>query len=350
MPGGTARSALELVAALDRRGIVDPVGVRAHHRDDPAPAFRPPIPTAGLPLPRLALYEAWHRLGRPGVERATGPVDVVHATGVAVPPRTAPLVVTIHDLAFVHHPDHPTRWGARFFRKATAAARDRADLVLCPSEATARDCIEQGFAPDRVRVIPWGVDQTIANRDAIATVRGKYALPDRFVLFTGTIEPRKNLPALLAAHRELGGETPLVIAGPVGWNEDLAEPLRGIESTVLLLGFVPPESLGALYAAATVFCYPSLLEGFGLPVLEAMVQSTPVITSAGTSTAEVGGDAVVLIDPRDHGELTDALADLLADEGRAQRLGRAGAARAAEFTWERTAAMHESAYADLARR
>jgi glycosyltransferase involved in cell wall biosynthesis len=338
VPGGTATSALHVTRALAARGDLDLVGVSARHRQPPPVPWTPPIPTRALPLPRLALYEAWHLLRHPHVERATGPVDAIYVTGVAVPPRTAPLVITVHDLAFLRRPEHFTAKGRRFFRQALDLAKRDGDLVLCPSEATRHDCEAHGFDPGRLRVVPWGVDQGAVAAADVARARAAYGLEKPYVLSVGTAEPRKNLEAVVAGYAGLQRQdVDLAVVGPPGWYEDLGHRVAALGDRVHRLGFVPDADLRALYAGATVFCYPSLWEGFGLPVLEAMAQGTPVVTSAGTAMAEITGDAASLVEPTDHGAVTDALAAVLADEPRARALGEAGRKRAAEFTWERTA-------------
>ncbi len=348
VPGGTASSALESTRALLQWTGLSLVGVAARHAEPPPPAWTPNIDVHMLPLPRHALYESWHYLRWPKVQRATGDVDVIHATGVAVPPKSAPLVVTVHDLAFLHEPRHFTRHGLRFFNRATVLTRRDADLVLVPSEATREDCVANGFEPDRLRVVPWGVEIAPATDEQIAAARARHGLDGRYVLWTGTIEPRKNLPRLLEAFAQVDTEATLVLVGPHGWNENLDRLIAPVRSRVKVLGFLPRDELRPLYAGASLFCFPSLREGFGLPVLEAMAEGTPVITSAGTSTAEVGGDAVVLVDPTDVNALADAMARLLGDPGRAAALGRAGSARAAAYTWERTARLLEGAYREVA--
>jgi glycosyltransferase involved in cell wall biosynthesis len=352
VPGGTATSALGLAAALARRGDVELVGVSARHRH-PAPApFAPPVPVRQLPLPRLALYEAWHGLRWPPVERATGPVDVVHATAVAVPPCRAPLVVTIHDLAFLADPSQPTRHGLRFFRRGTELARRHARLVLVPSEATADECRQAGFDPERLRVVPWGVDPVPVDDAQVAAARARHGLDRPYVLFVGTVEPRKNLAGVVAAMATLAGrDVDLALVGPAGWNEDLDAHLARLRSTgiaVHRLGFLPPGDLPALYAGCAAFCFPSLREGFGLPVLEAMAQGAPVVTSAGTATAEVAGDDALVVDPRDHEAIGAALARLLDDPALAADLGRRGRVRAATYTWDRCAELTAAAYAEVA--
>ena len=347
VPGGTASSAIATTRALAERGDVDLVGVSAWHRRPPDPPWVPPIPTKALPLPRLALYEGWHVLRRPRVERATGPVDAIWVTGGAVPPRTVPLVVTVHDLASLHRPEHFTAKGRRFFTQALDLARRDGDLVLVPSEATRHDCLEHGFDAARVRVVPWGVEQGRVPDGEVERVRQAHGLAQPYVLSVGTAEPRKNLAAVVAGYAGLDRtDVDLAVVGPAGWQEDLGERLAPVGDRVHHLGFVPVEDLRALYAGCAAFCYPSLHEGFGLPVLEAMAQGAAVVTSRDTAMAEVAGDAARLVDPTDHGAVTVALAALLDDPAERHRLGAAAQARAAAFTWERTAELVASALED----
>ena len=348
VPGGTAVAGIGMSGALAARGDVNVVGVSARHSSPPAPEWRPEIPVASLPLPRVLLYEAWHRLRRPSVESATGSVDVVHATSLAIPPRSAPLVVTIHDLAFMHQPSHFTRRGHRFFDRGLELARADADLILCPSETTAEDSRRHGFDRTVVRVVPMGIDRPRATEDDIEEVKERHGLRRPYLLWVGTIEPRKNLARLIEAFATLDHDLDLALAGPAGWNEDLERLLAGMRDRVRILGFVPERELGALYGGATVFCFPSLLEGFGFPVLEAMVQGTPVITSSGTSTEEIAGGAAVLVDPRDTDSIADGIRRVLDDESLARKLSGAGPGRAARFTWERTADELMNAYREVA--
>ena len=312
------------------------------HRHPPVPDVVPTVPVRHLRLPRLALYEAWHRLRWPSVTSATGPVDVVHATGLAVPPPTSPLVVTINDLAFVHEPAHFTRRGLRFFHRSLELTRRDADVVVVPSLATRHDCLAHGVPSERLVVVPYGLRAEVADDDAVAGARARHGLEHPYVVWVGTVEPRKNLATVAAAHRRLrdeGHELDLVLVGPHGWHEDLDRALGGHRDGVHVLGHVPEPTLRALYRGAAVCCYPSLREGFGLPVLEAMAQGTPVVTSAGTSTEEVlgpDGGAGRAVAPRDVGAVADALAEL-ADPRRRPAASAAASARAATFTWERTA-------------
>ena len=345
VPGGTAVAALALARALLGRDDVDLVGVAGRHRDSPAAPYAPPIAVEQLPLAGPWLYETWHRLRWPAVERASGPVDVTHATTLAIPPTKAPLVVTVHDLAFLHQPGHFTKHGLRFFHRGMTLAQRRASLVLCSSQATLDDCRANGFDERRLRLVPLGVDIVPADPARVDELRRVHG---RYVLWSGTIEPRKNLPRLLEAFERVRirhDDVRLVLVGPQGWNEELGPPRDG----VTMLGFVPDDELRALYAGAAAFCYPSLMEGFGLPVLEAMAQGTPVVTSAGTSTAELAeGGAALTVDPLDVGAIADAIGSILDDGDVESGLADAGRRRAAERSWARTAALAAAAYADAA--
>jgi glycosyltransferase involved in cell wall biosynthesis len=338
VPGGTAVAALELASALKARPEVELVGIAARHGEPPPQEWRPPIPVRHLSLPRPLLYESWHLLGRPRIEG----VDVIHATGLAVPPRSAPLVTTIHDLSFLVYPEHFSRAGRRFFAQALRRSRERADLVLCSSRATLGHCAEAGFERSSLRHVPLGVRAPLVRDGDVDGVRRRHGLDGPYVLWTGTIEPRKNLRGLLEAWGRIRTDAELVLVGPSGWNEQV-EARPGVR----MLGFVPWNDLGALYAGAEAFVYPSLLEGFGFPVLEAMAQGTPVVTSRGTSTEELAEDAGVLVDPRDAADIARGLERVLNEPALARELRKAGPKRAAEYTWGRTAELVVAAYEEL---
>ncbi len=332
VPGGTARSALESLDALLAHADperIELIGVSARHRHGPGSAWVPPIDVRASRLPRPALYASWNRFRRPTVPALVGPVDVIHATGMAVPPPTSALVVTVHDLAFLRDPSKFTTRGVRFFHRSIELARRDATLIMCPSQATIEECVAAGFDPDRLRLVPWSVEPVEVEPVRVEQLRRSLGIEGPMVLWAGTIEPRKNLPVLLEAFEQLSDRTAtLVLAGPQGWNEDLSVRLRALGDRVRVVGFLPSDELRVMQTAADIFCFPSLQEGFGLPVLEAMAQGTAVITSAGTATAEVGADAAVLVDPSDGAALAIALDSLLADPGARDTLAAAGRDRA----------------------
>jgi glycosyltransferase involved in cell wall biosynthesis len=342
VPGGTATSINRLASAMDDQEDIRLIGVAGRHRKLPEESFEPPIPVAQLPLRSPLLYEAWLRANWPPIERATGPVDVAHATTIIPCPSRAPLVVTIHDLTFLHTPEHFTKHGVRVFRQSLDIVKRRADLVMCCSQATMDDCLVAGIDDHRLRLVPWGVDTERASSAEIARVRDQYALPERFVLFVGTLEPRKNLGGLVAAMSQLDEPLPLVVCGPDGWGDSVPADAQNVR----LLGFVPAADLHPIYAAASVFCYPSEREGFGLPVLEAMAQGTPVVTSGGTATEETAGSAAVLVDPQRPDDIARGINEALT---RRAELYERGLARASRRSWARTARLTAQVYREFRR-
>ncbi|HMK10588.1 MAG TPA: glycosyltransferase family 1 protein, partial [Acidimicrobiales bacterium] len=330
------------------------IGVTARHRDLPPDPWRPHLRLVSMRLPRAALYETWHAARWPRVESATGPVDLVHATTLIVPPTSNPLVVTVHDLAFLDDRGQLTSRGNRFMRRGLDLARRHADLVLCSSEATRRDCVDAGLDESRLRVVLLGADAAPSSLDAIAAARARFGLQRPYVAWVGTVEPRKNVGVLLRAFALVAADHPdheLVLIGPPGWGPQADELLAPVDAAtrarVRVLGFVGDDDRDAVVAGAAAFCYPSLREGFGLPVLEAMGQGTPVVTSAGTSTAEVAGAAGVLVDPVSPDAIADGLRRVIDDDAFADRLSAAGRARAGELTWERCAEQTFTVYREL---
>jgi glycosyltransferase involved in cell wall biosynthesis len=325
VPGGTAVAAVELARALMGVPDVELIGWAARHDGPPArPELQPPFTVRHDLLPRDVMYARWLW----GSRRVVRPVDadVVHATTVLPPPvGRVPLVATVHDLAFMHDDAAFTARGLRTMRRGWDLIAREAAVICCSSQATFDDCAAHGAAAERLRVVPLGVRPVDGNCSHLE-------LPSQFVLFVGTAEPRKNLARLVAAMRQLP-DLALVVAGPAGWGD---VDLSGVHR----LGYVDDRTKAGLYARASVVAYPSLREGFGLPVLEAMAQGATVVTSAGTSCAEVAGDAAVLVDPLD----VDAIAAGIRRAIDAPIDPTAARTRAGEFTWQRTAQLTIDAY------
>jgi len=342
-------AALRVAEALEGHGDIRLIGVAGRHRYLPEDPWTPPIPTAHLPLATPWLYETWLRWNWPKVERATGRVDVTHATGLIPCPTDAPLVVTLHDVAFLHEPEHFTRHGNRVFRASLDVIRRRADRVLCSSQATFDDVARAGIDESRLRLVPLGVDVERADPTEVVRVRTAYGLPEQYLLFVGTLEPRKNLRRLIEAVARLDDPLPLVVVGADGWGDsgiDLPDVSDGPSGpAVRFLGFVPSADLAPLYAGAQVFCYPSEREGYGLPVLEAMAQGAPVVTSAGTATEETAGSAALLVDPFDIDDIARGISDAL---GRRAELSAKGLAWAKRHSWSKTADLTAAVYRELA--
>ncbi len=349
VPGGTAGATIDLLRAFAGRPDVVATGIAARHKDAPEPAYRVPVDVHHLPFPRQLLYQAWSRGPWPPLDRFVRDVDVVHATGGIVPSTKKPLVVTQHDLAWVHHRDLFTSHGVRFFERCFQRTIERAQLTLVPSQATADDVERSGVDSRSIRVIPWGVDQAKAPPNEVEQVKVRFALPGRYVLSVGTLEPRKNLGRLIEAFSASAPpDVTLAIVGPTGWQEDIATAIAPLGDRAKMLGFVSRSDLVALYGGASAFAYPSLFEGFGLPVLEAMAQGAPVITSLGTATEElVAGGGGVGVDPTNVDAIANALSDVLAGGADVNAMVREASRRAATYTWKRTADLTLSAYAEL---
>ncbi len=316
-----------------------------------------------LPIPRPVLYEAWNTLGVVRLDwlaRGLSGMDLVHAPSVAVPPRSrAALVVTVHDVAPALFPQSFPIHGRWFHARGLAATARRADLVITVSHAAAAEITaHSGISPDRVRVVPNGVDHVEPTADEIAAATARHGLTGTpYILWVGTLEPRKNLATLVRAFAALvesgrAHDHRLVAVGPTGWlSRDLipASLLArhgGPGGSIRLVGQVGESDLRALYAGATMFALPSRHEGFGLPVLEAMAQGTPVVCAAIAALNELVGEAARLVPPDDVDAWADAIAALLDDEAARRRLGQAGRERAAAFSWERTVRETRAVYAE----
>lgn len=337
VPGGSGRYIVELTRALAAQPGVEITGIAARHGAPPPEDWRPPVAVRHSRLPRRLLYDAWQHLPWPRAESLAGEADVVHATTWAVPATRRPLVVTVHDVAFLHDSSHFTPRGNAFFRRALRQTADRAAAIVVPSQSTADDCVELGLPAERVTVVPHGSRIEPRTPQDVAELRARLELARDYVLWCGTIEPRKNVPTLLEAFARAACSLPgtdLVLVGPSGWGDVPTIPAGLDRDRVRLLGSLPRRDLETAYAGATAFCYPSLREGFGLPVLEAMQHGIPVVTSRGTACAEVTGDAALLVDATDADAVADALVRAVEDR---DDLARRSLARASAFTWEAAA-------------
>ncbi|MSZ54943.1 MAG: glycosyltransferase [Actinobacteria bacterium] len=342
VPGGTGVAAIEVAKELAQIDGVDLVGVAGRHKTAPSVGFEPPVPISRLPIGGPFLYESWLRLKWPLVESVVGNADLVHSTTIIPPATKLPLVVTIHDLAFLRHPEFFTDRGNKVFRRSLERVRDSATVVLCSSQATFDDCLFADFERRRLRLVPLGVTTHLITDTDRDRVRAAYNLPSEFILFVGTLEPRKNLARLIEALHTIPDAPPLVIVGMEGWGDQVLSTSYDIRFT----GFVPAEDLPALYEACSVFAFPSLLEGYGLPVIEAMAHGAPVVTSRGTSTEEVAGGAAVLVDPLSVESIAEGITTALATQS---ELRQAGLLRAANVTWAQSAALTAQAYRETLR-
>ncbi|MFQ5945450.1 MAG: glycosyltransferase family 4 protein [Anaerolineae bacterium] len=309
-------------------------------------------PHRGARFPRRPLWTpSHHRLEQWILPLELLPLrlDLLHSPDF-IPPlrRTFRSVITVHDLAFLRDPAILTAQSSRYYGQVGRAAHS-ADRIVVPSHATQRDAVELlGVSPEKVTVIPEAADPQFqpwdGDEEALSAEASRLGVEGPFLLFVGTLEPRKNLPLLLRAYRQLLDEAAsdirLVIAGRPGWLYqeifDLTEELK-LSDEVLFLSHVPPEDLRLLYCAAEIYLHPASYEGFGLPPLEAMACGTPVVAAATSSLPEVVGDAGILVDPADAEAWTAAIHRLLAEPALRTDLKERGLARAGRFSWDETA-------------
>jgi glycosyltransferase involved in cell wall biosynthesis len=309
-----------------------------------------------MPLPRhVRVHEGhhfpirigWMQLRAARALEALAP-DVAHFTNGMVPADTAvSTVVTIHDMSLRLYPQcHPLR-RLLLNRPLMHVAIRRASAIVTVSHSTRRDLLRlHDLAAERVSVVHEAASpafRPISDRARLESIRAKYGLPKRFVLYVGTIEPRKNLARLIDAFaqaRHRGITHDLVCVGPYGWSSrDLVGriELLGLSSHVHFTGYVPFEDLPVIYNLGELFVFPSLYEGFGLPVVEAMASGTPVLTANTSSLVEIAGDGAETVDPMNTEALGEAIYGLLTDEPRRRDLAERGWQRSRAFSWSQTA-------------
>ncbi|GIK38246.1 MAG: glycosyl transferase family 1 [Chloroflexota bacterium] len=302
-----------------------------------------------LPTQRPEVRILWEQFIQPLALRQAG-VDLLHALAFVAPlAAPCPFVVTVYDLSFLRTPEAFRPFNRWYLRQFTAISVKRARAVIAISESTRQDVINLlGAPPERVHTVYCGADEQFRPLPAakIAAFKAARGLPDTFVLFLGTLEPRKNVAGLIRAYalwrEQEPNAPPLIIAGGKGWYYrhifGLVESLN-LTATVRFADYVPQSELPLWYNAASLFVYPSHFEGFGLPVLEAMACGTPVITSTVSSLPEVTGtDGVAcLVNPTDSEALAEAMRHIMADRDLRAGMAQQGLDRAAGFRWDKTA-------------
>ncbi len=336
---GTEHYAIELIRALIRRNTTHDITL--YFRDQPAPDLFPPSPLVRqrvIPFPR-----AWTHI-RFALEVWRDKPDVTFVPAHTLPVRfPGRAVVTVHDLGFRYFPEaHPAK-DRLYLDWTTRYSAQRAQVILADSEATASDLSQFYDVPAaKIRVVYPGVEQPSAPEapDELARVRQKYQLPERYFLFLGTLQPRKNIAVIVQAYQRWRREQPddgagLVLAGGKGWlyDETWASDLPGVHLT----GYIDHADKGALYTGALALVFPSLYEGFGFPVIEAMRCGLPVIASNTSSLPELVGEAGLLVDPLDVEAIAGAMRRLRTNDTLRDQLRQKGYLQAAAFTWDAAA-------------
>ncbi len=362
---GIGRYTRSLVDALARVDHDDDFTLFSAERPSGARAFpqAPRFRSVCGPLDNRRMTILWHRLRAPlPIEAFTGRADVLHAPDFSLPPTFgARSVVTIHDLAFMTHPECAVPTLRAYLNRVVPRAVRYADHIIAVSQRTSDDLVELlGVAPKRISVIHLGIDPSVRRVDDVATLNAtaaRYGLRAPFVLAIGTIEPRKNFARLIeafsVARGRPGGPAQLVIAGRKGWLYDdvfAAVTRLGLGDAVRFLDYIPDGDLPRLYSLASVVAMPSLYEGFGIPVVEAMACGVPVVASSAGSLPEIVGDAGLLTAPEDVDALAEALTRAVSDEPLRAHLVARGYARARAFDWDKAARQHVEVYHAVARR
>jgi glycosyltransferase involved in cell wall biosynthesis len=314
-------------------------------------AAHPHVAHKPLPFSPRRAAQLWQRLRIPlPIEWFTGRLDLLHSPDFVLPPTRARTLLTVHDLSFLVHPECHVPNMVRYLSSAVPRSVRRANRLFADSEATRAD-LERLLQcdPQHIEVVYPGVTPRFQPLPAEQTepVRQRLGLPERFLLFVGTLEPRKNLVRLVEAFAMMRNRQdadswirrmPLVLAGRRGWlYESVFETIErlGLSDAVRVLDYVDDKDLPALYNLAWTFTYPSIYEGFGLPALEALACGTPVVTAQNSSLPEVVGDAALLVPADDVVALANALERSVTDDALRVRLRSAGLQRAQEFTWQR---------------
>lgn len=320
-----------------------------------------PLPLHTTPISERNMVRLWHRLDCPWprVDWFTGgPLDLFHATDFVLPPSNARRkILTVHDLAFLFYPDAALPSLHHYLNVVVPRSVRRADHIIADSHHTAQDLQEQWQVPaEAISVVQGAVDHSrfrpTTDPARLAAVRQRYGIGDRpFILGLSRLEPRKNFVRLIEAFHQARQEARLphrlVIGGSKGWLYDAifarVQEL-GLEEHVHFPGFVADEDLPALYAAAEFFAYPSLYEGFGLPIVEALACGTPVLTGDNSCLPEAGGPGALYVRVEEVESIAQGILQLAQDEQLRVRLREAGLAHAAQFTWERSAQQLIAAY------
>ena len=348
-PVGAGNYIINLIRSLEAQARNDEIVVFAesHGRDLIGVPPRQGFEWVTVPEMHPAVRLIWEQTIFPGLVRSAK-VELLHSLHYTRPVRLGcASVVTLLDMTFFLYPQLHTRAKRLYFPRIIRMSARRADAFAAISESTRKDAIRLlKIPPEKILTTPLGVDRSfhlIEDERLLEEVRHRYDLPEKFVLYVGLIEPRKNLPLLIRAYRRLTAqETPydLVLAGRLGWNyNEVLQSIErfGLRNRVRMPGYIPQGDLPLVYNLASLFIYPTTYEGFGLPVLEAMACGVPIITTRVSSLPEIVGKAGELLPENDEAALLKAMLRLLIDSELREKRKIAGFEQAAKFIWERTA-------------
>ncbi|MEM9776293.1 MAG: glycosyltransferase family 1 protein [Chloroflexota bacterium] len=365
--GGIGRYTRELIDALSQTQFDTEFDITFFSAKLPAVTpVQNPLPThpsiqhKPAPIDEKWLYRIWYRLRLPlPVQTFTGRLNLFHSPDFVLPPlaRQIPSLLTVHDLSFLHYPHTFTPALVNYLNSVVPWSVRRATHILADSEATKTDLVELWKTPaEKITVLYSGVHSRFApvvDSSKIQAMRQKYKLSEApIILSVGTVQPRKNYQMLIQAFARIADkfEHKLIITGGKGWLVDdiLAEvEAQNLTGRVIFTGFIADEDLSTLYSAADVLAFPSLYEGFGLPILEAMACGTPVINSDASCLPEVAGSATVQLPPENVDRWATELANLLSDKALHDQLRTAGFEQARRFTWQKSAEQLLAIYSTL---
>jgi glycosyltransferase involved in cell wall biosynthesis len=358
--GGIGRLVRDLITALAIEDSVTPyrLFVAGASRSQLPPPPGPNFTWHPIPLSAEWMARLWQRAHLPlPVNWLTGRIDLYHATDFVLPPvgKSVKTILTVHDLSFVRVPETAAPNLRAYLNVVVPRSVQAADHIIADSQATRDDlCALYGTSPDKITVLLSGVDprfDRVTDEAVLTAVRPRYGIGTQpYIFCIGTVQPRKNYSRVIQALAQLrteGIDLQLVIAGGKGWLED--EMYHTLQAThmqehVHLIGFARDEDLPALYSGAALTAFPSLYEGFGLPILESMACGTPVVTANVSSLPEVAGDAALLINPYDVQALTDSIRRLITDETLRSTLTQRGYEQVKQFTWAKAARQLRAIY------
>lgn len=291
------------------------------------------------------------------------PAEIHHFFNYIVPPYIKGYVVlTVYDLVYLKHPDTMSNRNLRNLKMNFLRSIDRADLIITISEASKQEIIQHlNIEPDKVKIVPPAVDhkaycklEVNEGDKTVEIIKNKYNLPDNYLLYLGTLEPRKNIESIIKAYSrlsiELKEQYKLVIAGGAGWKYETIYKLvdeLGLKDTIVFTGFVDEEHKTVIYNLAEIFVFPSLYEGFGMPPLEAMACGVPTIVSNIPSLSEVVNDSAIKVEPHDINVLKESISMLLTNEVLRRKYSELGISRASNYTWENSSMKLMEYYRDL---